>query len=89
MNRFVAIPGTETIPPVEAPIPMEVPAQPAANYNAIHLQPIGDVPAQQAANYNAIHLQPFGDVPAQPIEDVTMALGGFANTLDDIDIQYL
>ena len=74
LKNFVAIPGTQSIPPVEAPVPMEVPTEPAANYNAMHLERVG--PVDPAANHNAMHLE--------PVEE-DMGLHEFANVLDDFD----
>ena len=74
LKNFVAIPGTQSIPPVEAPVPMEVPTEPAANYNAIHLEPVGLV--EPAAINNVMHLEPAEE---------DMGLDEFANALDNFD----
>ena len=61
LKKFVAIPGTETIPPAEAP----------------------SVPIEEAvANYNDIYLEPIGE------DDEDMDLEGFADALDEFQIQY-
>ena len=80
LKNYVAIPGTQSIPPVEAPVPMEVPGEPVANYNAMHLVPVTiqgtetiplkEVPTEPAANYNAIHLEPVGLVEPAAINNV-------------------
>ena len=86
LKKFVAIPGTETIPRSEAPsIPIE---EAVANYNDIYLEAIGedDVPGTQRI--------PPAEDPVIPMEVTTesedendIGLEGFADALDDFEFR--
>ena len=79
LKKFVAIPGTETIPPAEAPsVPIE---EAVANYNDIYLEPVGE---------DGTEIIPPTEAPVVPMEVTTesedennIGLEGFADALDD------
>ena len=65
LKKFVAIPGTETIPRSEAP----------------------SVPIEEAvANYNDIYLEAIGEAVGEDDNDI--ALEGFADALDEYQVQF-
>ena len=93
MKKFVAIPGTETIPPAGAPSvsnynEINLVAIPAANRAAIPAAPSVpmEVTAEADSNYNDINLVAIGEEVEDDLglEEFAEASEEFANALDEI-----